>query len=110
MEADRLADARFNFATDLPRYVVQSQRRAHGPHRVVLVGCGDAEQGQYLIAHELVDHAAVGFDDARRLAFDAAHEGFDLLRVEALIERGVAGEIGKTTVAWRRSPDAAVEC
>src|SRR5262249_30265949 len=49
----------------------------------------------YLVAHKLVDDAAVSLDDAHRFRLDAPHDLSHLLGVEALIHRGVPGEIGE---------------
>ena len=68
---------------------------SYRPHRIVLVGRGDAEQGQHFIAHKLTDDTAVGLDDLHRPILQAAHESLHLLGIELLGHRGVAGEVGE---------------
>jgi len=78
-----------------PDRLVDLRGRLDGPHGVVLVGPGDAEDGHRAVADVGLDGAVVLGDDRRDLLEDALGEGFDLLRVQLLGHLGVAGEVGE---------------
>ena len=74
---------------------MQLERRRDGTARIVPARDRNAEKGHDLVADELVHRAALALDDGARFRLDAGHQRFDLLRVEALVERRVAAEIGE---------------
>src|SRR5204863_185032 len=79
---ERAADSWRHFDADVAYHPVQLHRRAHGTMRIVPVRDRNAEKRHDLVADELVDDSAVFFDDPCRLALDAAHDPFDLFRIE----------------------------
>ena len=56
---------------------------------------GGAEDRHHRVAHQLLDAALVALDDGRGVFEDAGHESARLFRIEALGERGIAGEVRK---------------
>ena len=74
---------------------VQLERRRHGAARVVAARERDAEQGHDLVADELVHGAAVPLDDGHGIRLDPGHQRLDLFRIEGLVERRVAGQVGE---------------
>ena len=74
---------------------VQLERGRDRPPRVVAPRQRHAEERHDLVADELVDGAAVALDHRGRLGLDPAHDRLDLLRVDRLVQRGVAGQVGE---------------
>ena len=95
VHGQRTSDPRLDFLTDGAHRSVQFACRAHRTHRIVAPRHRDTEQGNHLVADELVDDSAMAADDAGRRVLDAAHDEFDLLGIEPLIECGIAREVGK---------------
>ena len=62
---------------------------------VILVGIGDAEEGDDSIADILLDEAVITVNDLGHLAEDTARDLFDFFRVELLGHGGVAREVGE---------------
>jgi hypothetical protein len=73
---------------------VELERTGDRSLRVILVGRGNAEQRHDFVAYELVHDAVVLVNDARRFVLDAIHERRYFLRVERLVETGIAAEVG----------------
>ena len=65
----------------------------HRAPRVVLVGDRRAEQRHDAVAEELVDRALVAVDLGQHQLEGAGHEGVDVLGIEALGDRGEAGDV-----------------
>ncbi len=95
VHAQAAADARRHFGTDGPHGGVQLERGPHRPRRIAAPRQRHTVQRHDLVADELVDDAAMPLDDGHGLALDAHHQRLDFFRVEALVERGVARQVGK---------------
>ena len=67
----------------------------HGADGVVLGDPRHAEGGHHAVAQQLHDRAAVGFDGAAQRPVVAIHQAGDGLRIEALVQRRRADEIGE---------------
>ncbi len=61
--------------------LLHPERGVAGPHCVILVGEGGAEEGHYPIAHDLVDRALVAVDGLHHLLEDGVEELARLLGV-----------------------------
>jgi len=71
------------------------QHRPHGPLGVVLVGDRVAENGHDRVAEQLVDPAAVAFDDRGGRGEDLAHHRLDVLGIELLRHGSEPGQIAE---------------
>ena len=71
------------------------QRRPRRPQGVVLVRCRDAEDGHHAVTPVVLDRAAVALDRAAHGMEPALHRPPQLLRVDALAERGRAHHVGE---------------
>ena len=72
-----------------------SCRGPHRPQGVVLADVRHAEHRHHAVAEELHDRAAVVVDRAPHRRVVAVHQLAGRLRVEPLLERGRAGEVGE---------------
>src|SRR5262249_51242521 len=72
-----------------------ADRGAHGAQRVVLGDPGEPERRHDAVPEQLHDAAAVGLDDGVQRLVVAVHQGAGGLRVEALVERRRADQIGE---------------
>src|SRR6185503_17663780 len=70
-------------------------RRSQRPQRVVLVHRRHAEDGHHRVADELLDGAAMPFEDPLRDLEVARHHGAQALRIDPLAERGRARDVAE---------------
>ena len=73
----------------------QCEAGPYRPLRIVLVAGGHAEEGHKTVAHYLWHGSAVVFDDQPQLGDPRPDRPEDFLRVEALRQRCVAGQVGE---------------
>ena len=73
----------------------QSERRAHGALRVVLVDDRDAEHADHGVPDELLHRAAVALDHLARQSAEGPQAGVDVLRVRTLAHRREPHEVAE---------------
>jgi hypothetical protein len=95
MELDRRADAIRITRREREHGFAHLESGGHGAPRVVVLAGRNTEDRRHLIADELVHHAPVRLDDVRRALLDLIEDLGDLLGIEGLVHRGVAGEVGE---------------
>ena len=82
-------------ADERAKRLLHRDRGAHGAERVVLGHARQAEGRHHAVAEELHDRAAVRVDGGAQRRVVALHHAPRRLRVEALVQRGRADEVGE---------------
>ena len=95
VQPKRLADARFDRRRHVLNHPMQRKRGADSTYRIVFVCNRDAEQSEDLVTHELVDDSSMRLDDTHSVRLDVPDQLGHHLRVEPLVHRSVAGQVGE---------------
>ena len=95
MHRQRSPDRRRERAGERRDRSMQFEGGGDGALRVVAMGERHAEDRHDLVADELIDDATAALDDRRGVGHDTGHDRFDFLRVQRLVQGGIARQVGE---------------